>query len=87
MWLGPELLARVDRSALEAVSAVEPVGQAVRVTLRQDATLDALEAALAPILGSSVDLAEAEEADRIARAPERERQKHELGKILGRELT
>ncbi|MBI1355678.1 MAG: hypothetical protein GC160_15170 [Acidobacteria bacterium] len=53
MWLGPSLLDRV--SGLERVAAVEPRGQAVRLTLRPDASLDALEQTLAPLLPSLDD--------------------------------
>jgi hypothetical protein len=82
MWLGPELIVRVDRAALEAVGRVEPVGQAVRVVLRESATLDALEGALAPVLASAADLHQAREADQVARAPERARQRRELEALM-----
>jgi hypothetical protein len=55
MWLGPALLARVDRGALDALVVGEPVGDALRITPREGVTLDALEAVLAPVLSSGED--------------------------------
>ncbi len=55
VWLGPELLARVDRGALEALCDAEPVGSTLRLVLREGATLDALEGVLAPVLASEQD--------------------------------
>jgi hypothetical protein len=55
LWLGPTLLARVDRDAVAAVASVTAVGDHARLVLRDDATLDALEQALAPILPSHED--------------------------------
>lgn len=62
IWLGPELLARVDRDALAALCHLEPIGETVRAVLRDGATLDALEGALAPVLPSEADWTEAAEA-------------------------
>ena len=55
IWLGPDLLPRIDRKALEAVASAEKVGPALRLVLREDSTLDALEGVLSPILPSSDD--------------------------------
>jgi hypothetical protein len=55
LWLGPALLARLDRAALDAVASVVPVGDALRVLPREGVTLDALEAALSPLLPSEAD--------------------------------
>jgi hypothetical protein len=56
VWLGPALLGRVpDRRALEAVATTERVGDALRVVLREGASMDALEAAFAPLLPSAED--------------------------------
>jgi len=55
LWLGPPLLARVDRAALDGVAACTPVGDALRVVLRAGTPLDALEAVLAPVLASDAD--------------------------------
>ena len=52
MWLGPELLARIDRAALETVAVVEPVGELSRIVLREGGSLDALERMLAALLPS-----------------------------------
>jgi hypothetical protein len=62
IWLGPELLARIDRDALAALCRLEPIGETVRAVLRDGATLDALEGALAPVLPSESDWTEAAEA-------------------------
>lgn len=59
VWLGPDLLARVDRGALEAICDAEPVGCALRLVLREGATLDALEGVLAPVVASELDWKEA----------------------------
>jgi hypothetical protein len=55
IWLGSELMAHVDRSALEKLCTLEPVGETVRAVLRGGATLDALEATLAPLLPTEAD--------------------------------
>jgi hypothetical protein len=55
VWLGPDLLARVDRGVLEALCDAEPVGGTLRLVLREGATLDAIEGVLAPILASEQD--------------------------------
>jgi hypothetical protein len=55
IWLGPDLLARIDRKALEPVANAEKIGSTLRLVLREDSTLDALEAVLSPILPSSED--------------------------------
>jgi hypothetical protein len=55
IWLGPDLLARIDRNALQPVANAEKVGTTLRLLLREDSTLDALEAVLSPILPSSDD--------------------------------
>jgi hypothetical protein len=55
VWIGPGLLARVDRTALDGVASCTPVGDALRIVLREGATLDALEAVLAPVLASEAD--------------------------------
>ena len=55
VWLGPGLLARVDRAALDGVATCTSVGDALRIVLREGATLDALEAVLAPVLASEAD--------------------------------
>lgn len=64
LWLGPELLARVDRNALETVAALSPCGTAVHVKAK--GSLDALETALAPILPSSDDWVKAVRGSRLA---------------------
>ena len=51
----PNLLARIDRQALDAVTSGVQVGEALRVQPREGATLDALETALAPVLASGED--------------------------------
>jgi hypothetical protein len=55
IWLGPDLLARIDRKALEPVTNAEKIGATLRLVLREGSTLDALEAVLSPILPSSDD--------------------------------
>jgi hypothetical protein len=55
IWLGPDLLARIDRKALEPVANVEKIGSTLRLVLREGSTLDALEAVLSPLLPSSED--------------------------------
>jgi hypothetical protein len=56
VWLGPELVQQLGGTgALEAVAEVAPRGPGVRVTLREDASLDDLEAALAPLLPGERD--------------------------------
>jgi hypothetical protein len=59
MWLGPDLLSRVDRGALKELCDIETVGDTARIVLREGATLDALEQALAPLLASEQDWHEA----------------------------
>ncbi len=53
MWLGPALGERAGN--LESVAELEPAGSTQKVTLREEASLDALEAELAPILPSVED--------------------------------
>jgi hypothetical protein len=53
IWLGPSLLAHLDRAALAGVAEIVPLGEAVRI--RATADLAALEAVLAPILPSADD--------------------------------
>jgi hypothetical protein len=55
MWLGADLLSRVNREELEALCNVASVGETLRVVLREGATLDALEDVLAPLLPSEAD--------------------------------
>jgi hypothetical protein len=55
IWLGPDLLARIDVSALDALVDSERVGEALRVVPRQGVRLDALEQVLAPVLPSGQD--------------------------------
>jgi hypothetical protein len=62
IWLGRELLARVDRAALDVLCHLEPVGETVRAVLRDGMTLDALEATLAPLLPTTADWKEAAHA-------------------------
>ncbi len=50
IWLGPDLLGRVERHALEKVAHVTPHGAGIRLRLREGSSLDELEAALAPLL-------------------------------------
>ncbi len=50
LWLGPALVARIDRAALEAVAEVAPRGEGLALMLRPGQTLTALETALRPIL-------------------------------------
>jgi hypothetical protein len=65
IWLGPELLARVDRRAVDALCETEPFGEALRLVAREGVTLGALEEALAPVLASEQDWKEAAERDRL----------------------
>jgi hypothetical protein len=55
VWLGPDLLARVDRGALQTFCHAEPVGGTLRLVLREGATLEELEGVLAPVLASEQD--------------------------------
>lgn len=58
LWLGASLAARLDddaRAALEEIAAVEPVGDGLRVVLREREHLDAFERALADLLPRSED--------------------------------
>jgi hypothetical protein len=56
LWLGPELLSYLRGTAdLESIAELTHVGRVVRVTLRESASLDDLERALAPILPSRED--------------------------------
>ena len=55
MWVGPALLARIDRAALARVATLTPVADTLRVELSTAATLDDLERALAPILAGETD--------------------------------
>ncbi len=50
VWIGPDLRAHLDETALAAVADLAPCGAGLRVTLRAGQTLDALEQALAPAL-------------------------------------
>jgi hypothetical protein len=50
LWLGPELLGRLDRAALAAAAEIAPAGAALEVTLRPGAGIAALEQALEPVL-------------------------------------
>lgn len=62
LWLGPTLLERLDdpsRGALAEIAALDPIGEHVRVRLRDRADLDALERALAAVLPSAEDAREA----------------------------
>jgi hypothetical protein len=54
-WLGPELLARIDRRALDRVAALEETKGGVRFRLRPEATLDELEEVVAELLPSEAD--------------------------------
>jgi hypothetical protein len=65
IWLGPNLLARVDRRALESLCDAESVGDTLRLVLHEGATLDALEGALAPVLASEQDWNDAAERYRV----------------------
>ncbi len=65
VWLGPDLLARVDRGALEALCDTEPVGGTLRLVLREGGALDALEEVLAPVLASEQDWKDAWERYRV----------------------
>jgi hypothetical protein len=65
VWLGPDLLARVDRRALEALCDAEQVGGTLRLLLREGARLDALEGVLAPVLASEQDWKDAWERYRV----------------------
>jgi hypothetical protein len=55
IWLGPELLTHVDREKLAQAAEMETLPRGVRVRLRPESSLDALEAALAPILPVATD--------------------------------
>jgi hypothetical protein len=56
LWLGPELVARLGGTdGLAPIASVTPVGAGVRVTLKEGATLDELEQALAPLLPGQQD--------------------------------
>lgn len=50
IWVAPELWERLDPAAAGEAAAVETLGEARRLTLRDDASLKDLEAALAPVL-------------------------------------
>lgn len=50
LWLGAELLARIDRAALAAAAELTPRGEGVEALLRPGVPIGALEAALRPIL-------------------------------------
>jgi hypothetical protein len=50
VWLGPALLARVDRGALSQVATLEDAGAGARVELQEGRALADLERALEPIL-------------------------------------
>ncbi len=65
VWLGPDLLAHVDRGALEGLCDAEPVGGTLRLVLREGATVDALEGVLAPVLASEQDWKDAWERYRV----------------------
>jgi len=69
MWLGPALVARVDTAALRAIAESTNVGSSVRVVLRPDATLDALEASLDPILPTREHARRAFELERQGLVP------------------
>ncbi|MCB9616291.1 MAG: hypothetical protein H6721_00795 [Sandaracinus sp.] len=60
-WLGPSLVAHLDRSTLEAVGTVEEQDGGWLVRTSRDA-IDAFEEALAPVLPTSVDAREASRA-------------------------
>lgn len=55
LWLGPALTDRIDRDALDTVADVRPVGDGVRIDIRETAPLDALEEALATLLPEEGD--------------------------------
>lgn len=56
MWLGPSLRERLSKSEeLEAVATLRPVGGCLHLSKKPDATLDALELALEPLLPSAED--------------------------------
>ena len=50
MWLGGDLLARVDREALERAAAVETRTRSTRIALRSGTSRNDLERVLEPIL-------------------------------------
>jgi len=55
IWIGPELLTRVDCEKLAQVAEIETLARGVRVRLHPEDSLGALEAALAPILPAASD--------------------------------
>ncbi|MCB9617224.1 MAG: hypothetical protein H6722_32740 [Sandaracinus sp.] len=60
-WLGPSLVARLDRSALEAVGTIEEHDGGWLVRTSRD-VIDAFEEALAPVLPSHLEAREASQA-------------------------
>jgi len=54
-WLGPDLLSRVDRRALERVATLEETKGGVRFQLKPEASLDQLEDVVAELLPSEAD--------------------------------
>lgn len=51
LWLGKDIAERVtDRSALAKIAVVESLGDVLKITVRRDEELDAVEQALAPLL-------------------------------------
>jgi len=59
LWIGPELRAHLDETALAKAAELAPCGAGLRVTLRAGQTLDALEQALAPALPGHDDWTQA----------------------------
>ncbi|HJL15888.1 MAG TPA: hypothetical protein RMH99_09540 [Sandaracinaceae bacterium LLY-WYZ-13_1] len=62
LWLGPTLAARLDddaRAALEPIAEATPVGDGLRIALKDPAHMDAFERALGSLLPSAEDGREA----------------------------
>jgi hypothetical protein len=55
IWLGPSLVARVDRAEIDRIAVTEPIGDALRIVLREGCSLDEMERLLAPILPTHQD--------------------------------
>jgi hypothetical protein len=55
MWLGPDLLGRLERQRLDEVAVVTEHGHGVRLQVRPESSLDELESALAPVLPGASD--------------------------------
>ncbi len=55
MWLGPELRGHIDEQRLAEVTCVEELGQALRVEIGPEASVDELETVLAEVLPDADD--------------------------------